>query len=202
LRRCVKEPQNFDPTILTIGDRITLITQLRITTYGPEYVAEVTCPMCRTPQRETYNLMEDLDDVWLPDDYEEPYFVEIEAFNGGVSLRLMTVKDDMEVDSYISQKRKMKLVSAEDEWSIRFAKTIVDIVVDGNDMENLTLKDKILFFEGLPGKDSQKIREFHNKFDHGVDLRVPFVCSNCAFESDKMGLQINQSFFIPSRMNE
>lgn len=202
LRSCVKGPVDFNPTQMTIGDRVTLITYLRIVTYGPEYVAEVTCPVCKMLQRESYNLNEDLKDIWLPDDYIEPYFVELEAFNGGISLRMMTVKDDIEVDQFLAKERKMKNMSSEDEWSIRFAKTIVDITVDGAELEDLRLKDKIAFFEGLPGKDSQKIRDFHAKYDHGVDLRVPFSCSNCEFETDTLGLNINASFFIPSRVRK
>lgn len=197
LRSCVKEPVNFDPTVLSIGDRVTLITYLRIATYGPEYVAEVTCPVCKTLQRESYDLNEDLKDVWMPEDYSEPHLVEFEAFNGGATLRTMTVRDDMEVDQYLAKQRKTKNMSSEDEWSIRFAKIIVDILVDGSELQNLTERDKILFFEGLPGKDARKIRDFHAKYDHGVDLRVPFKCSNCDFETDSLGLNINASFFIP-----
>lgn len=200
LKSCVQQPVDFDPRNLTIADRITLITWLRVVTYGPEYIAEVTCPSCKITTLESYDLNE-LNDVWLPDDFEEPYFVKLDAIPGGVTLKLMRVRDDMAVNQYIFQQRKVKSVPAETEWTVRYAMTIDDIVVDGVEMENLLLKDKILFFENLPGKDTQKIRDFHNRFDHGVDMRVPFECSNCEYETERMMLNVTASFFMPSQVN-
>lgn len=199
LKSCIKEPENFDPLILTIGDRTSLIVWLRIITHGNEYVSSVTCPQCGSQSKEVYDL-EQLEALWLPDEYKEPYFIEMD--NGiTVGLRLMRVKDDVEIDQILTQQRKVKNISSEDEWSYRFAKTITNIIINGEELQNINLLDKIRFFEALPGKESRKIREFHSKFDHGVDMRVPFECSSCGYEIDKLILNIEQSFFLPTQVN-
>jgi len=100
----------------------------------------------------------------------------------------------------MNQQRKNYNIGPEEEWSFRFARTIVDILKDGVPQENLNFMDKVKFFDALPGDISTKIREFHEKFDHGVDMRVRFVCNNCEYETDRMILNMNNSFFMPTRV--
>jgi len=196
LKNTVIEPEDFNPLELTIGDYTSLITKLRIFTYGSEYIVEVPCPNCKAISREVYDLYK-LDSTWLDENFKEPYEIKL-SNNVSVLLRLMRVRDDVEIDQIIQKKRKLQNVPAEDEWSYRYAKTIVTIYYEGKEVPNLTFNDKILFFESLKGKDAKKIRDFHAMFDHGIDLRVPYKCRSCEFESDKMVLRIDASFFIPT----
>jgi len=202
LESCVLEPQGFNAEDLTLGDRQTLLTWLRISTYGPEYYADIICPNCRVQNSNVQYDLNNLNDLWLPDDFKEPYFVEFDSFKGGVELRLMRVRDDIDNDQYLAQQRKFRPVNREDEWIVRYARTISSVIVDGQAMEGMTFKDIVLFFDSLPGDDTVKIRDWHNKHDHGVDLRVPFTCGNCGYETDQIFLDINASFFLPTQVKD
>lgn len=200
LKACIKEPVDFNPEILTVGDRLTLITYLRITTYGPKYISEMTCPKCNNTTMEEYDLNK-LEDIWLPEEFEEPEFVKLDSFDGGVYLRLMRISDEIEIENYIRKQKKFRSFSTQDEWSMRYAKTIVEIENAGQTIE-ANEKEKGDFFDSLPGNDSLKIRDFHAKYDHGINLNVSFACNNCGYENPNLTLNINASFFFPSRATE
>ena len=146
---------------LTLGDRKYILVWLAMKTYGSKYPVEFICDHCLeniTTQIDMTNFKLKV----LPDDFEQPYELKL-SDDTKVYLRLMTVADDIRATEY-----EKNFGNA---WLYRFAQVIVD--------QEKSLKDKIDFLGELPGKDFQLIKAFHEKFDHGPEMKAPYECPKC-----------------------
>jgi hypothetical protein len=55
LSSCITD-KNINPKDMVAGDRSALLVAIRVTGYGSEYRADVSCPSCETRQTATFDL--------------------------------------------------------------------------------------------------------------------------------------------------
>ena len=154
--------RGIDAKEMTIGDRLYCILWLRINSYSPRYAIQFNCLSCNSPILHEFDLAK-LTVLELPDDYHEPMTAMLEDVGDDVQLRLLRVKDEMEI--------AQKMASGEkDEWLLRYAYSIVG---------SMTVFEKMKYINELSSKDFSIIRGYQEIFNHGVDFKQAYTCPDC-----------------------
>ena len=188
----VDKSVNVDNLIL--GDRNALMTAVRITGYGSEYKAEVTCPECGEKSNSTFNLGElpikrlEINPV-TPG--ENAFEFLLPLCKKKVVFRFLTGKDEIEISTELERRKKAKLTSDVDNLvTNRLIHSVM--AVDG-----ITDRSKIAsFIRNMPARDSQALRKYMDDSEPGIDMKAWMECSSCS-ESSEVSLPIGPSFFWP-----
>jgi len=170
--------QGIDPLKLTTGDRLYFIVWECINSYTDILRVRTVCSSCLQEVEVLVDLKE-LEVIKLPDNYKEPYEVNLPS-GKQIKLRLLTVADEIEVESYQQKHGKSYLY--------RYARSVVS---DDNIVE------KLKNIENMPAKDVAKIRAFHQKFYHGPDFGYVYKCSYCG-EEGEVEVPFRFDFFFPT----
>lgn len=153
--------RGIDPEELTIGDRFYILTWLSINCYSNIYPVKGPCELCFRDISVDVDLGQ-LEKVYLDDTYKEPY--ELTLTNGEtIKLRQFRVKDQIKYMDYVSRKQ-------EDNMSYKLALAVAD------DREMI---ERITYLDNLSTKDTGLIRNFHDKFFHGVKMEYSYTCPKC-----------------------
>lgn len=153
--------QGLNANKLTLGDRKYILVWLAMKTYGSLYPVELICDTCL----EKINPQIDMRDFKLkmvPDDFQQPYELTL-SDDKKIYLRLMTVEDEIKATEW-----EKNFGNA---WLYRFAQVMVD--------QEMDMKAKMDFLGELPGPDFQKVKAFHEKFDHGPNMKAKYECPKC-----------------------
>lgn len=193
LQSCITE-KGISVKDMLVGDRNALMVAVRITGYGTDYNAEVTCPACDSKNNETFDLGElplkrlTIDPVGIG---ENIFSFMLPVTKKEVHFKFLTGRDEEEM-SLIAERKKSALPEMRGESLVtsRLARSI--IAIDG-----VTDKNKInLFVSKMPAQDSRKLRAFMDASEPGIDMIGWLSCSNCG-ESSEVGLPLGASFFWP-----
>lgn len=175
LDRCLK---GIDPRQLTIGDRTYLMVWLCANSYSNLMVTMVTCPYCGSVHQQQCDLFS-VNSVELPDDYVEPK--EITLSDGTpLKLKLTTVGDQIEIDA--------KEKDGFNSWLYRWARSIVN---------GKSPIDNMKWLESRGARDVAVIRGFHEKYQHGPDMKFTCKCNKCGEESVE-AIPFRLEWFLPS----
>jgi len=156
--------KGIDPSRLTTGDASYLMVWLAINSYSDEFGIELVCKECIQKIRVVIKLSQ-LEVKELPDDFEQPYVIEL-SDGKKLSLRLLTIEDEIAAVEYESKGKNAYLY--------RLALSIVD--------KDMDIVQKERFLEDLDVKDLAKIKEFHDKFYHGPSFLTSYICPKCGAE--------------------
>jgi len=153
--------KGIDPLRLTLGDRFYIVLWETINSYSKDFPIEHTCSSCS--QKSNYNVdLSQLETMELPDGYTEPCELTLPKSGTKIKLRLLTVKDLIEIDSID------KL--GQNTWLYRPAISIVD---------NRSLADKLDYLSKIDTQDLEYIRAFQEAFEHGVKMQTNYTCPKC-----------------------
>lgn len=164
------------------GDRNFLLLKIRVLNYGPKMLVNHCCPYCG--EWAGYDL--DLEEILADEDEES---LKIRPYGANVTVELST-GDKVElaeptghVERRIAQMKDATLLDYD----------MGDVVsVNGQ-------KAKRSFFNDLPARDLQLIRETANEKLHGgLSSHVYLSCNNCDAENDVVIFR-NPDFFFPGR---
>jgi len=108
-----------------------------------------------------------LNQIELPDSYKQPYSVTLPDIGKKIPLRLLTVKDEIEIERFDKKHDNSHLY--------RYARSVV------SEMDVLA---RLATIEKMSARDLAVIRTFHEKFYHGPDMNTSFVCPKCKEEDD------------------
>jgi len=176
------------------GDRMAILVAIRITGYGPQYKAEVTCPACSTTQKAEF----DLSSLPIKNLDINPIAVGVNEFEyllpvskKRVTFKFQTGKDEEEQAQILAYRKKAmpdilveNIVTSKLEFSI--------LSIDG-----ITDRNKInQFIKSMPAHDSRMIRKYIADNEPGIDLEEEFKCSKCGKES-RVSLPLGITFFWP-----
>ena len=171
--------RGIDAKEMTIGDRLYCILWLRINSYSARYAIEFNCLSCSKRILHEFDLSK-LTVLELPDDYHEPMTAILEDDGNDIQLRLLRVKDEMEI--------AQKMASGEkDEWLLRYAYSIVG---------SMTVFEKIKYLNNLSSKDFSIIRGYQEIFNHGVDFRQSYNCPDCG-ATEVLDIPFRPGLLIP-----
>lgn len=194
LKSIIIDDINYDS--LLIGDKNGIMIASRILLYGPQYKTQVKCPSCSTLNTKTYDLSELETKEINFDNYprgmsEFDYILPVSKIP--IKVKLLTVKDEMDINNHIKISKKHGNRGIDNEMSIRLSY----IITEWNGNRN---KAKILQYvtDELLSKDSYELRNFLIDLNPGIDTDVHFECEECGFEST-ISLPMDVNFFWPTR---
>lgn len=177
---------------LISGDRNALMIALRITGYGAEYKAEITCPECDTQSKYAFDLSEmPINRLGAePDNPGENSFTFILPYTKKeVKFKFLTGSDEEELQRTESRRKKMGQLS-ESNITTRLESAIISIA-------GVTDRAKINhFIRNMPARDSRALRKYIDEIEPGIDLTAWFECPACG-EGSELGVPLGVSFFWP-----
>jgi len=169
--------KGVDPEQLTLGDRLYIIVWECINSYTELVKVKTLCSHCLREVEVSVDLRE-LKVIELPDDYKQPYEVELPS-GKVINLRLLTIKDEIEIQNFEKNN--------DSSFLYRLARSIVS---DKNVIQ------RMIELEGMSAKDIMVIRAFHEKFYHGPDMNTTFKCPLCG-EEDEVVVPFRLDFIFP-----
>ena len=194
LASCITD-KSINPKDMVAGDRSALLVAIRVTGYGAEYRADISCPACETRQSAAF----DLTDMPIKRLAVEPIAPGTNQFDfmlpiskKRVTFKLMTGRDEEEANLIMERRKKlMPEVVVDNVVTTRLESTIV--AIDG-----ISDRNKIAaFIRAMPAHDSRKLREYMTSIEPGIEMTGPLHCSRCSVTS-QVSLPIGISFFWPS----
>lgn len=177
---------------LLLGDKSAIILASRILGYGKDYPARVTCNACG----ETGDLVVDLVkiepkeiDVSDHPKGQNQFSVLLPVSGKTVVFKLLTVKDELEIEKELQAMRKIKK-DFSSEVTTRLRKCVLS--VNGE-----TEGGKIAHFvKTMPVRDSKAFRDKIREVTPDVDLTADYTCDNCG-HYEKVEVAIDANFFWP-----
>ncbi len=195
LRSCLPN-KLIDPDELIIGDRNAILIALRISGYGKEYIVPVQCPSCDAVDK-AFEF--DLSKLEIKPLGAEPVEAGTNTFKFSlpvskkeVVFKLMTAKDDREVDLLVEKTRKASGGSVDNAMTTRLFHSIYSL---GGEADRGKLSTII---KRLPARDSRALRTHIEEIVPGVKMEQVFVCKACGAESE-VDVPMGTEFFWPSR---
>lgn len=191
LQSCIVDKRVSVTDMLT-GDRNAVMVALRITGYGADYTAEAECPACNTKSKQTFDLSSlpvkplEIEPVALGENLFE--FM-LPVTKKPVKFKFLTGVDEEEI--LLIQERKKKTGAISDSLvttRLQFAVVAVDGKTDKALISN--------FIRNMPARDSLALRNFIDKNEPGVDMKVYMDCPSCS-ESTEIRMPMGAGFFWP-----
>lgn len=180
----------IDPDSLLTGDRNAILISTRITGYGPEYGAKISCPLCS----EEFDAEFKLENLKIKSLGAEPAQPNSNIFSfvlpkskWSVNFKLLTGRDELELSKEGDKKKKLG-ISQESGITSRMFKSIISI--NGESDPN-KLKH---FIDVMPAGDARELRRYINKIEPDVLMLQTVVCKNCS-ESVEVDVPIGINFF-------
>ena len=191
IKSCLVD-KTLDVNVLTSGDRNALMTALRVTGYGAEYNAEVSCPACGFKQKKEFSLAE-LPIKRLEISPVTPganlFSFDLPVSKKTVHFKFLTGKDENEM-SVIQERQKKQGSKVDSLVTTRLMHSIVSI-------EGVTDKNKInTFIRNMPARDSLALRKHIDNNEPGIEMKSWMVCDSCD-EHSEVSLPLGANFFWP-----
>jgi len=176
--------RGIDPAELTLGDRLVCMLWNTINSYTKDYPIDgAMCAHCLKKSDGIILDLQELETVDLPDDYLEPFPVELPVCGQKVMMRSYRIKDELQFNRY----EKNATAEQDDIWLYKLALSIVD---------DKTVWDRVEWLKTQSTKDLAMMRAFHEKYSHGVKLISKFTCTHCEEESPTE-VPFRPQLFIP-----
>lgn len=190
--------KSIDLDSLYVGDKNAILVGARVTGYGPEYDTQVTCPVCTTTAKFSFNL--EGGETYAGGEYgaleitekgEDTFVIKTPVTRVDVEVRLFTGRDEKYLAKLAESKKKQKLpeTSLTDQLHLM-------IVSINERTDNVTIKS---FIDNMPARDARYIRTAYEKIVPNIDLAQSFTCEVCDFETDRMEVPFTTDFFWPKR---
>ena len=196
LRSCILE-KNIDAENMILGDRNAIMVAVRITGYGVEYFADVTCPECGAKSSgHQFNLGElEIKRLSLSpvSPGENLFELMLPITKKTVHFSFLTGADEREISITSERRRKMMPgLKIDDVVTSRLTQSIKSV-------EGITDRNKInSFVKGMPARDAKTIRKYIQENEPGIDMSSWMGCPSCSKES-KVSLPLGLGFFWPDR---
>jgi hypothetical protein len=181
-----------DPGDLLVGDRNALLVALRITGYGSDYDAKVSCPECEEAFDHTFSLT----NLKIKELGAQPAVPNSNVFSyklpiSGLEVRFKLPTGNDELDMSREAEGKKKLGSKiESTVTSRLFYTVLSI---GGETNKETLRRQI---SNLRAGDSQKLRAYMDSISPNIDMHQKVLCPHCNVESEVV-MPLGIGFFWP-----
>lgn len=192
MRACITN-RMIDPDTMLVGDRNAVLVSIRVSAYGPEYRAGVSCPSCGEEADHAFDLSRlslktlDVDPVGGPGN--NVFEFTLPSSKRKVTFKLMDANtvNKLEKDSEAVKKK----TGAEHGVTMRLMSQVLS-------MEGVKeAKDIPKAIESLVALDSRAWRTYMDKIAPGVDMEQDFECPACG-KTNEVEIPIGPEFFWPS----
>lgn len=191
LRSCLID-KNIDPDILIAGDRNAIMTAIRVTGYGSDYIVDIDCPSCGEKSKQNFKLTElPIKRLEIsPVEFGKNLF-EFKLPVSGKTVQFKFLNGRDEQDITVTAERKKKQGQQSD--NLVTQKLMYSVV----SVEGTTDKVKVQsFIRNMPARDSLALRKFMDTHEPGIDMKSWMSCPSCD-ESSEVRLPLGVSFFWP-----
>lgn len=184
--------RTIDVDTMIAGDRNAVMTALRVTGYGSEYNAQVSCPECGESSKHNFSLT-DLPIKRLTIspvvDGSNLFEFKLPVTGKTVQFKFLTGKDETEM-SIIAERQKKQGQKTDSLVTSRLVHSIVSI-------DGITDRNKIsMFVKNMPARDSLALRRFIDDNEPGITMKSWMQCNDC-HEQSEVNLPLGASFFWP-----
>ena len=191
LTRCIVT-KDIPLADMLIGDKFFLLLTLRSITYGMEYKFQTRCPSCNWDSQVILSIPKDLEIRVLEEADKEPFEVKLPSSGKTLGLRLLRVRDEVEVQRRVRQtSMKGPVVEGDPAYEYRLALHIVTI-----DGEEVNVLQALTLCENMLGGDSLVMRNAIDEQSPGVRLLLHNACDRCGETYDRT-MPFTASFFRP-----
>ena len=191
LRSCILN-KLIDPDELLSGDKNAILIGIRVTGYGSEYAAKITCPACSKDYENTFSLsrlkVKSLGAQPLQQNTNLFEFF-LPSSGARVIFKLLNGHDESELIKIIESKKKLG-TQIENGVTQRLFQSIVEI-------NGETDKQKInQYIQNMRAMDARALRKYMDDIEPAVDLKQSVVCPHCDEQSEVV-MPLGMSFFWP-----
>lgn len=195
IRSCLKD-KGIDPRKMLMGDRNTIMVQLRGSGYGPDYSALVTCPECGEKSKQQFDLST------LPikrlqitpvEPYSNLFSFELPQTKAIVKFKFLTGEDEEQVTQLHMAKKKSGLTDG-DNITSALLQSVQSIIYKG--VEHTDRNQLYNGLRTLPAFDSQALRNFIQNNEPGIGLKGMIECPHCD-HTGEVDMPIGANFFWP-----
>ena len=179
---------------LYTGDKNAILVAARITGYGEDYSANLTCQACGTNERYDFDLSDiktNYGDGEVPGTTRtenNTFIFELPKSKVSVEVRMITGLEEKKLSDLAEKRKKLKLPEAP--LTDQFRSIIVS--VNGH-----TSSDAVgSFVENMPALDSKYLRGMYARVTPNIDLTQDVTCPNCSNETE-VQLPFTVDFFWP-----
>jgi len=184
---------NIDPSTLLVGDRSALMVAARISSYGFDYKAELTCSGCTKEQEYNFDLRKSnlqqscFDKEFLAgnnitfNDEKKVFEILLPKSKVRLGVRMLTGKDEKDPAGEQNDEKTVTSVLS------RFA-----FSVNGDEEPSLVSQ----FVGNMLAADSRYLRIILADVTPNLDLKQEFVCKHCGFSEDRE-VPLTAEFFWP-----
>ena len=192
IRSCLVD-KSINPRDLILGDRNALMVAVRITGYGSEYGAELTCTECSAKTEHKFDL------AALPikrleiDPLEQGnnlFAFQLPLTKKNVKFRFLTGRDEEEMMA-TNEKQKKLGISVDNSVTNSLIYSIVSI-------DGIEDRAKIAaFVRSMPARDSLALRNYIRENEPGIEMKQETTCSACE-HVEEVSMPLGASFLWPS----
>lgn len=192
LKSCLTD-KRIDPDDMILGDKSAIMVAIRITGYGADYDAEITCPECNEKYKQEFDLSQ-LEikslEVSPRSEFTNEFEFILPITKKRVTFKLLTSRDEAEVNLLEDKKKKLNVATKESTVTMSLFQAITSI--DG--VANRAQIKK--FVERMPARDSRALRNYMSDISPNIDLTQEVKCVHCDHVTD-VTIPMTTAFFWP-----
>ncbi|MAF25799.1 hypothetical protein CL634_09540 [bacterium] len=178
---------------LFLGDKNAILMAARISGFGAQYSANVTCRGCSTASEQHFDLSEVHvkeadDDIEFTED--GTFFIDLPKTEVKAECKLLTGKDESKLLAKAKKKEKLKLGE-----SLLTDQLKLVIVSLNGETERSTVEN---FVDTMPAIDANHLRIEYEKIKPDVDLSYELECDGCDVVSN-VSIPFSTNFLWPDR---
>jgi hypothetical protein len=167
--------KDFNIDDLTLQDRFFILVEIRKKSKGNIYKFKWECENCKTQNLASIDLNK-MKVISVPEDID--YVVKL---NDNISLRLkyVTRKDIKEGYRFFDESLTTPSQKFAELASIIHAASIASIITPEGEDNNISWEDKLYIVNETPQLFYEKISEWTNKYNYGIDFSYELRCTGC-----------------------
>ncbi len=178
---------------LLVGDKNAILIAARVSGYGPEYNAKVTCPSCGANNKHEFYLDDikpkekEIDESMISMTDRGTFITRLPFCDMDAEFRLLYGSDESKIAAKLLNKRKDQQESISTDQIKLF-------IVSVGGVEDREVLNR--FVNSMPARDSRHLRKAYRMINPDIDLKTAFSCSQCGHEQE-MEVPLSADFFWP-----
>jgi len=174
------------------GDKNAILTFLRITGYGPEYLVQIDCPSCGADVKHEFDLstlsMRFLDVSPIADG--ENRFEYTLPSGNQIHFKFLTTEEENAISDQLEKAKKMTNSPFDSNVTTRLKHQLVSVNGDDN---HATINQ---FVDVMSVRDSRAFRKYFDDIEPDVLMKQDFDCPHCGHRGE-VDIPITVGFFWP-----
>lgn len=180
LKFCI-DSKEIEIDDLLLQDRYFIFIEIRKLTKGSNYSYEFNCPKCKGQSIQNINL-DDLELTNMDNVEYDPVLISNDKIK--IYLKHITRLEQKRAYSNLKNKNKSKIEKAVNMIVANIAASIYKIETDDGVEENIPFDILFNMVGNLPGIEYDKLKEWYEKNDFGINLNIKNECIHCNYEHE------------------